>query len=184
MNRVCPACQRTATVDSPYCPACGAPMNEEAQKQEENVRVNSNISALLPMKWHKFIKFVYIPLNLIMSIVNLTETIPMLTQFDASLYKLELLSLVQWSLRLDIFVGAFMIPILAMAEAGLIKMKKYGPRALLSGYLAGTIYGFCQIVLLSRAELPLLTAVLNALELGLMFILNLIYYRKRRDLFS
>lgn len=186
MARECPSCHRISPVDAPYCPACGAPMTEEAVQARENARVNSHIAALLPMKWHWFLIIVSLPLGLIMGCVNLYDTVKMFVQFDAALFKPEMLGLVKVSMGLNALMSVVLLPMLAVTLLSLVRMKKRGPKMLLWVYLLQAVYGAVNFFLLMVAgtdTMTLVNAVFSTLEMALMCLLNNIYYQKRMQLF-
>lgn len=184
MNKVCPACGRVSPVESPFCPACGAPMSGEAEKRQNDQRDHERIPALMPMKWHKFIKFIALPLGMALAILNLADTLPLLTGFDPAMYLPGMAGTVKFSLWLDVIVNALSLPLMLTAELGLIRMKKNGLRALAVHYALQVLYGVTEVVLLLRAGLPAATAILSTAEIAVMLALNAVYYRKRWGLFT
>ena len=126
MNRECPVCHHQAPFDSPYCPACGAPMQKASEEgrpsQGEAIirqvsQAQKSISPL-PMKWHSFLKFVSIPFSFVLAAVNLIQEIKELSAFNAANYYPQAAEAVRLSLQVGIAVNAALlcIQILAVSE--------------------------------------------------------------------
>ena len=182
MNRVCPQCGRESPVESDFCPACGAPMDAHVLAGQE--KAASRAQDHPPMKWHRFLTWVSIPLGLIMTVVSLVTAVQDLSGFDASLYKPEFVSLVRFSLYLDVCMSIVTLPLLAGAEYGLLKQKWLGVRLILLLYTIQFVYALLMLILFLRLNVDLLEVVASAVSSGLMLALTLMYYRKRRKLFS
>lgn len=191
MPGVCPQCHRQATVESEFCPACGAPMNPDANR----IRLErlKKTQALLPMKWHKFLTFFSLPAGLIMNFFNLLSSVNMLLEFDPSIYRPEALNGVKLLMYGDMLSALLIIPLFILAERNLLKMRKSGVKAVLGLYLFQAVYALFSLLCfylmkpdLSRMEnmLSLVQTALISIEMLIMFILVRVYYRKRDQLFS
>ena len=181
MARICPRCHREATVDSDYCPACGAPMNEHAYQGE--LKAQARLQAELPMRWHKFLTWVSLPLGMILILYSLVQTIRELSAFDPSLYKPEFLQLVKISLYLSAGVNLCLAVIFPLTEYWLLKMRWSGTRTVLFIYLFQALYSLMNAIMLLTIQANPTENLLIAAELLILFFCNRIYYRKRKNLF-
>ena len=182
----CPSCYRVSPVDTPFCPACGAPMTKEAERSRENARQNRANPGLMPMRWHLFLVWILLPFELIMGCVDLYDSIKKIVEFDASLFRPELLRLVQASVGLNLVYSVALLPLAAITEAALLRMRKRGPKMLLRLDLIKAVYGVVSFVLLLLAHLDgmtLISAGASAVEMILLWVINHIYYEKRETLF-
>lgn len=184
MARECPSCHRISQLETPYCPACGAPMTAESVQQEQNARVNHGIAALLPMKWHKFLTWVYLPWSIINNGINLYNQFVLIRDFDAAEFSSDLMTLAKCTLGLNMALCLALVPILLLAEIGLLKMQKRGPKILLANFLLQSLYGVANIALLAMANVDFFLSLVATTEMVLMYILNRKYYRNRQDLFT
>lgn len=194
MHRECPVCHRQSTVDAPYCPACGAPMGAvpgERQPARGEARRESAARkgpAPLPMKWHTFLKCVSIPLSFVLAAVSLVQQIRELSAFDPANYYPQAVEAVRLSLQVGIGVNAALLAVIALIEIALVRMRWWGVGLLLGNYAFQALYGGWQLILFRPliAAVPVnLTGVYASLaQMLLLFVLNFIYYRKRRALFQ
>lgn len=196
MNRECPVCHHQAPFDSPYCPACGAPMQKASEEgrpsQGEAIirqvsQAQKSISPL-PMKWHSFLKFVSIPFSFVLAAVNLIQEIKELSAFNAANYYPQAAEAVRLSLQVGIAVNAALLAVLTLIEIGLVRMRWQGVRLLLGNYLFQALYGVWQLILfrplIASVAVDLTNVYIALAQMLLLFVLNLIYYRKRRALFQ
>ena len=180
MPRVCPRCQRESPVETEFCPACGAPMDEHVFHGQQ-----SRAGSLgMPMKWHKFLTWVSLPLGTLMMLHTLITTISNLARFDAKLYVEALVPLVRFSLYTDLAVCAVLLPCFVWTELALLRMQWRGVRGLLLLYGLQAVYGLVQIYLFIRVGANTLIPILSLIETALLLLLSRVYYKKRRGLFS
>ncbi len=182
MSRVCPKCHRESPVDTDYCPACGAPMDEHVLSGQE--KAARRVLDAPPMKWHKFLTWVSLPLSVVMAIVGLVQAWQTLAAFDESLYIPEYVSLVRFSSQLSVFMEIVVLGLAAGAEWLLLKMKWRGVRLLLMLYAVNSIYTAVTAYMLYKVGLDLEEPIVMLGGSLLMLVLTRIYYNKRRTLFS
>ena len=187
MSHVCPKCGRSFELESPYCPACGAPMGESTMRSEHNRRVNDANPALLPLKWHNFLKFVSLPLSAITLIIGLIQDIPNLLSLDPALYYPEMLPLVRVSLLAAVLSGIISLALIVPADILLFRLRWAGTRLVLANYLFQFVYGAFNVVLFFLSPRPLevdmVQLITSALGMLVMFFITNVYYGKRRGIF-
>lgn len=183
MARVCPHCHYESPVDSDFCPACGAPMDEAAaQRRAVNEYINA---AALPMKWHKFQIYFSLPLSMLMAVYGLFTVWPEMSAADFSRVSPDIVSYVRLALYLALAVQLALLPVLIYTEINLIRLRWRGVRALLCLYAAQVIFAAAEAYLMRRiGEAVPMDVVLSAAEEAALFFLCRAYYRKRRALFS
>lgn len=191
MPSICPQCKWESQLESDFCPACGAPMNPDAYRiQKERLQKNQ---VLLPMKWHKFLTHLSLPLGILVGLYNLYTAITFITGFDAAAFRPEALDAVRWLMYGDLVSAIVLLPGLTAAEWGLMKMRRLGVRAILGVYLYQALYMLFSLYcfLQMQPDMSLQQNVLTVYQSGLMgaemlvmFILTGVYYRKRKGLFS
>ena len=191
MPSVCPKCHYESPMETDYCPACGAPMNEhvlEGQKKRmiraAAPRQELTDASLLTMKWYKFLIYASLPLSVILSLVNIVNGYQQVTTLDLALIKPEYVSLVPVVLYMDLAVAVLLMPVLIYAEIGLIRKQWKGVKALLFLYGFQAVYGALALGLLFYMGAVTLETVLSLVEAAALFFLNRVYFRKRRALFS
>jgi len=178
----CPACGQEFEMQTEFCPACGGPMNPEAHRiAQKNAETNAR---LLPMKWFKFLIWVSIPLSILLLLYSLYGTIAMLSSFDASLYKPDLLHLVRISLYMDLAVQIVLVPAMGYCEYALVKKKWLGVKALLFIYGFQAVYAVAGMVLLFMAGGDVSGTVLSLVQMIVMLLLNRVYFNKRKSMFE
>lgn len=191
MPGICPSCHRQATIESEFCPACGAPMNPDAHRIQEERKQRTQI--LLPMKWHKFLTWVSLPLGGLNSLIGLYTAITTLLGFDPALYRPEALQAVQIMMYLDVISTALLIPAFILAEINLLKMRWRGVQSVLFIYLFQAVYAIASLFLFLQMganpqnpeHFTLITQLIASLiGMIVMFFLVRFYYRKRRNLFQ
>ena len=181
LARVCPHCHLEATVDSDYCPACGAPMDEHAYQGE--IKAQARAQAELPMRWHKFLTWFSLPLGMILAVVGLVHAVRELSGFDPALFKPEYLQLVKINLYVNVGVNLCRAVACPLAEFGLLKMRWRGVRAVLFLYLLQAAYLLLSAVLLLSIQAVAGNDLLAAAGSVALFFCNRTYYRKRKKLF-
>ena len=182
MSRICPSCHRESPVESDFCPACGAPMNEHALRGQKKAAVRALDDP--PMKWHKFLTWISLPLSIVMAVVGLVSAWQTLSSFDPSLFVPEYLPAVRLTMYLDLAVNALMLPLLGIAEYGLLTMRRIGVRALLALYGIQVVYAAVLLALLVRVKGDPLQAAVSIVSSGVILALTAVYYKKRQRLFS
>lgn len=191
MPGICPSCNRQATIESEFCPACGAPMNPDAYRiQEERKQRNA---LLLPMKWHKFVIWVSLPLGGLTCLYNLYLAIMALIGFQPEIYRPDALPIVRIMMLLDLAMTLLLIPCFILAEIGLIRKKWAGVKRLLFIYLSQAVYAFLCLILAmmaSKGADPMtyfsMMIQLSSPLAGMLILFFLVrcYYRKRKCLFQ
>ena len=186
MARICPHCQFESPVESDFCPSCGSPMNEHVYAgQQKRAQQAEKSSVLLPMKWHKFLTWVSIPLGTALVLITIFGTdLPAVRNFDASLYKPEFVEVMRFYFKLDLVAQALLLPGFILAEIGLLKKKWRGVQALSYVYLFQVAYALLNIYILTQVNVAVFETAISAAEMLLLFILTRIYYKKRRKIFS
>ena len=191
MPGICPSCNRQSTVESEFCPACGAPMNPDAQRIKEE-RIN-NTQILLPMKWHKFLTRISLPLGFLMNLYNLYLSVTAITAFRPEAYPADILVYTECLLWLPLIMAVLLIPAFILAEINLLKMRWRGVRAVLFIYLSQAVYslltGALMLMLAGSLQSWEMIGIISELSVPaggmvLMFFLVRLYYNKRRQLFS
>lgn len=182
MPRVCPVCHREATVESDFCPACGAPMNGHVQ----DGRMKAAARALdnPPMKWHKFLTWFILPFSLVMAAVGLVNAWQDVTGFDPSLYYPEYVSLMRFFVRLNLAAEAVIIILAAAALYHMMKMKWNGVRLVLLMYGVQFVYALIVLYVSLRLHIDLLQAAASIISSVVIILLTWIYYKKRKKLFT
>ena len=186
MGQICPHCQYESNVVSDFCPSCGSPMNEHVyagqQKRAQQAQANG---ILLPMKWHKFLTWVSLPLGTLLVLVTIIGTdLPAVLHFDESLYKPEFIEVMRFYFKLDLAAQLLLLPGFILAEIGLLKKKWNGVRALCYVYLFQVAYALLNIYILVQVNVSVFETAISAVEMLIFFILTRIYYKKRRKMFS
>ncbi|MBQ4074885.1 MAG: zinc ribbon domain-containing protein [Clostridia bacterium] len=191
MPGICPSCQRQATIESEFCPACGAPMNPDAYRIREERKQRTQI--LLPLKWHKFLTWVSLPLGGLSGLISLYTAVTTLLGFDPALYRPDAVQAVQIMMYLDVISMAVLIPSFILAEIHLLKMRWRGVKAVLFIYLFQAVYAAAALALYFRMgadmtnfdHLTLVTQLFTSMiGMIVMFFLVRFYYKKRRGLFQ
>ena len=185
MAFVCPACQREFEMETEFCPACGAPMNEDAFRiHKKHEKANA---VLQPMKWYKFLIYFSIPLSLVLLVINLSGTVNMLKNFDPALYKPEMLSLVQMTLYIDLGCQSLLLPAMLLTEIWLAKKQWKGVQGLWFIYGLQILYAIAGTAVLAQMDLDVMTVVstlLPGVGMAVRMALEMKYFGKRRDIFS
>lgn len=185
MAFVCPACGREFEMETEFCPACGAPMNEDTFRiQKKNEKANA---VLQPMKWYKFLIYFSIPLSIVLLVINLSGTVNMLKNFDPALYKPEMLSLVQMTLYIDLGCQSLLLPAILLTEIWLAKKQWKGVQGLWFVYVVQILYGIAGAVILAQMDLDAMTVastLLPGVGMAVRMMLEMKYFGKRRDMFS
>ena len=182
MPRVCPVCHRESTVETDYCPACGAPMNEHVL--DGQAKAAARALEQPPMKWHKFLIWFILPASLIMAVVGLVGAWQDLSGFDASLFKPEFVSMVRLSMQLNLIVEILLIPLSALALFYLWKMKWTGVRLVLLMYALQFVYTLILFGMMLRIGAPPMETIVSMITAVLILILTWTYYQKRKKLFT
>ena len=182
MPRVCPVCHRESPVESDYCPACGAPMNEHVL--DGQAKAAARALAQPPMKWHKFLTWFILPLSLIMAVVGLIGAWQDLSRFDASLFKPEFISMVRFSMQLSLIVEILLIPLSALALYHLWKMKWTGVRLVLVMYALQLLYALILFGMMARVGADLMEPIVTIITAVCILALTWIYYKKRKNQFT
>lgn len=85
-------------------------------------------------------------------------------------------------------MNAALLAVLALIEIGLVRMRWQGVRLLLGNYIFQALYGVWQLILfrplIASVAVDLTNVYIALAQMLLLFVLNLIYYRKRRALFQ
>ena len=176
----CPSCHQEFQVETPYCPACGAPMTQETILREKRA---AETAALLPMKWHKFLIYFSVPVSLLMLAYSLVDTISMLSTLDPADFRPEALPVLRASLYLTIAVCALSIPLCVLIEYNLVKMRWRGVQLLMANYVLQLACGVATIVMLTSLGGETLSLFVSAATQLVMMLLVRVYYRKRRVMF-
>ena len=183
MPRVCPVCHRESPVESDFCPACGAPMDEhvlEGRKKAEARALDNP-----PMKWYKFLIYFILPLNIVTGIVQSVSSWQNLRAYDPGIYRPELRDLVLLVMRMEVGMEAITVALAAAAFWLLRKMKWRGAVIVITLYGLQTAYTALMLALASKAGMAISWDVLSTLLISaVIFVLNLIYFNKRRRLFQ
>ena len=182
MPRVCPVCHRESTVETDYCPACGAPMDEHVLSGQAKAAARSQEQP--PMKWHKFLTWFILPVSLIMAVVGLIGAWQDLQGFDAALFKPEYVSTVRLSMQLALIAEILLIPLSALAMYFMWKMKWAGVRLVLMMYGVQLVYALAGLWMLLRMGADSLQAAVSVVTALCILALTWIYYRKRKKLFE
>lgn len=186
MGQICPHCQYESPLQSDFCPSCGSPMNEHVYAgQQKRARQAEENGALLPLKWHKFVTWVSLPLGILLVLVTIFGTdLPSVLHFDESQYKPEFIEVMRFYFKLDLAAQLLLLPGFVLAEIGLLKKKWYGVNALGYVYLFQVAYALLNIYILTQVNVAVFETALSAAEMLILFILTRIYYKKRRKIFS
>ena len=88
------------------------------------------------------------------------------------------------TMYLDLAVNALMLPLLGIAEYGLLTMRRIGVRALLALYGIQVVYAAVLLALLVRVKGDPLQAAVSIVSSGVILALTAVYYKKRQRLFS
>lgn len=182
MPRVCPVCHRESTVETDYCPACGAPMDEHVLSGQAKAAARAQEQP--PMKWHKFLTWFILPVSLIMAVVGLIGAWQNLQGFDPSLFKPEYVSLVRLTMQIELIVEALLIPLSATALYMMWKMKWTGVRLVLLMYGVQFVYALAGLGMLLYMEADPLEMVVSVITAVGILTLTWVYYRKRKKLFE
>ena len=182
MPRVCPKCGRESPVESDFCPACGAPMDEHVLQGREKAAARAMADP--PMKWHKFLTFFSLPASAVMALVNLIQAWKSLAGFDETLFVPEYISTVRFSMVLDVAVDALMLALGVATEYFLLKKRRMGVWLLMGMYVVETAYSAVMAALLVRVSADPVQAIGTAVAGIVMMALTWVYYRKRRHLFQ
>ena len=182
MPRVCPVCHRESTVESDFCPACGAPMDEHVLNGQAKAAARAQEQP--PMKWHKFLTWFILPVSLIMAVVGLIGAWQDLQGFDATLFKPEYVSMVRLTMQLSLIVEMALIPLSALAMFFMWGMKWTGVRLVLMMYAIQLIYALIGLGMLLRMGADPLEAAVSVFTAVCILALTWIYYRKRKKLFE
>lgn len=178
----CPACGQEFEMQTEFCPACGSPMNPEAHRiAQKNTEINAR---LLPMKWYKFLIWVSIPLSILLLFKTLSDTIAMLSSFDAALYRPDMLHLVRISLYMDLIVQTALVPMMGYCEYALIKKKWLGVKLLLFIYAFQAVYAVAGAALLLMAGANISSVVISLVQMIVRLLLERVYFTKRRSMFE
>ena len=179
MSRVCPKCHFESPVDSPFCPACGAAMDGEAQ--EKRLRNEYSNAAVLPMKWHKFLIYVSLPLSMVLSAVELLRGFELdlgQASGEIAFWARAWATLSMVTLVLQLFLALF-------TEVNLVRLRWRGVTALLGLYGLEAVYALLTVYVLFRAGASVpMDIYFSVLETVAMLFINRLYYRKRKPLFT
>ena len=181
MPRVCPVCHRESPVESDYCPACGAPMDEHVASGQKKAAARAMDNP--PMKWHKFLTWFSLPLSLVVGVVTLIGAWQDLNSFDPSLYIPEYVDLVKTVMRVSLISEIVILPLILCAEIFLVRMQWTGVRLLLALYAIQMISSIVLLFLALRTPVDHIQAVSSVLGSAVILVLSGIYYRKRRKMF-
>lgn len=181
MPKQCPKCHREFEMETEFCPACGAPMNPEAFRISEKRKEENGI--LLPVKWYKFLIWFSLPLSLIIACVNLFNIHQLISRLDMAQYAVEAGQEMVYGLYLELIVQALLIPLILTAEIFLVKKKWRGVQILLSSYALNMLYAVSVIILFLRLSMSIMEPAFALAQALLMFILNRVYFRKRKAMF-
>lgn len=186
MAFVCPACGREFEMETEFCPACGAPMNEDAFRiQKKNEKANA---VLQSMKWYKFLIYFSIPLSIVLLVINLLGTVPMYVNFDPALYnKPDKVELIRLSILIDIAALVIQLPFLLTAEIFLIKKRWGGVVSLWFIHGATLLHSVAGAVILAMghaAGAEVISMLFPAVGIAVRLALETSYFMKRRELFS
>jgi len=191
MPGICPSCNRQSTVESEFCPACGAPMNPDAQRIKEE-RINRT-QILLPMKWHKFLTRFSLPLGFLMNLYNLYLSVKACIAFQPGNHPDAIAAYAEWSIYLTAAMAILLIPAFILAEVHLLQMHWRGVRAVLFIYMSQAIYSLLHagllLVMANSLKSWEIIGMISELIIPsggmvLMFFLVRLYYKKRSQLFS
>lgn len=176
--KICPQCTRIKTSGVRIC-NCGYEFTgNEKYLSEKKYRTYRNFyyspSDNVPMSFHKFLIYFYIPLSLLINFVYLVK-------------KLDAFS--QPILLYNIFITIVLLSLLIIAETGLVSKKEYGRLAI----IAANFFDISSVIFLFLVS-PSIYSQLDSAAWITLIILTLfriiktwlitIYYRKRKYLFS
>ncbi len=182
MPRVCPVCHRESPVESDFCPACGAPMDEHVASGQKKAAARALDNP--PMKWHKFLTWFSLPLSLVVGIVSLISAWQDIQGFDPSLYKPEYLTLVKTVMRISLISEIVSLPLILGAEMFLLRMQWTGVRLLLALYVIQLVLAIVLLILGLRTPIDPVQTSAAVISSALMVVLNAVYYGKRRKMFA
>lgn len=191
MPGICPSCGRQATIESEFCPACGAPMNPDAYRIQEERKQRNAI--LLPMKWYKFLTRFSLPAGGLLSLYYLYQAIRSFIDFQAELYRPEVLPLLRLLMALELILPALLVPCFILAEIRLLKMRWRGVGFLLFIFLSQAVSCFLSLILMlmilkgnvTPENIPvIIQAIIATAEMLIMFFANRTYFRKRKAMFQ
>ena len=182
MPRVCPVCHRESPVESDYCPACGAPMDEHVVSGQKKAAARAMDDP--PMKWHKFLTLFSLPLSFVVGVISLINGWQDLQGFDPTLYIPEYVGLVKTTMQISLVTQAAVLPLILAAEVFLVRMKWTGVRLLLALYAVQLAVSIVLFFLTLRSPADPVQTVSAVISGAVILILSWIYYKKRRKIFA
>lgn len=137
-----------------------------------------------PLKWHKFMTYVILPISTLLGISILVQLIADMNR--AGWMWNQTITALNW---LDIDYTVIRIVLCVIAFLGCLpsRRKWYGPQCAIFLYVLGGLYSLLCVILYSYWETPhsLIVQQFSSSTVCIVAaILNWIYYRKRRSLFS
>lgn len=131
-----------------------------------------------PMRWHYFLTAVSIPLSILSNLFRFPEFMDGLTYTRGSA--------VEWIGQVEMTILVVLLCLCVAAEVGMIRKAWFGPCLFLAGLGVNAAHGILGIaagfIYHSMDNTPVYLG--NLIYTGIMFTVCLVYYRKRRALFS
>ena len=131
-----------------------------------------------PMRWHYFLTAVSIPLSILSNLFRFPEFMDGLTYTRGSA--------VEWIGQVEMTIVVVLLCLCVAAEVGMIRKAWFGPCLFLAGLGVNAAHGILGIaaglIYHSLDNTPVYLG--NLIYTGIMFTVCLVYYRKRRALFS
>lgn len=136
-----------------------------------------------PLKWHKFMTYMILPISTLLGISMLVQRIADMNR--AGWMWNQTITALNW-LDIDYTVIRIILCVIAFLGCLPSRRKWYGPQCVIVLYVLGGLYSLLCVILYSYWETPqsLIVEQFSSLTVCIVAaILNWIYYRKRRPLF-
>lgn len=137
-----------------------------------------------PLKWHKFMTYVILPISTLLGISMLVQRIADMNR--AGWMWNQTITALNW-LDIDYTVIRIILCVIAFLGCLPSRRKWYGPQCAIVLYVLGGLYSLLCVILYSYWETPqsLIVQQFSSSTVCIVAaILNWIYYQKRRSLFS
>ena len=133
-----------------------------------------------PLKWHKFMTYVALPVSILLDLSSLAGRITEVQNFIGS-------SLL-WIACLDVLFVVASIVLCVFAFIGNLARNRrwFGPVCLISTYALNAVYGLFAAIIgfVFKVDDATISSAIGQIITGVIFaVINLVYYRKRRDIF-
>lgn len=191
----CQKCGKEINESDAFCPGCGAPTTENAEKQvsteqQTNTAPASNIfiAQKFQLNWYKALIYAILFLSAIANLINSIKYFTGIIYGDQATAKSVYEQFAALK-PLDILTGCVLLGIAVLAivtRFALAKFKKSGPPLLYAVYLSNIIYTIVYAVAASAITKTFLlnySTVFSVIVSIVMLFANYKYFTKRKELF-